>query len=122
MEALMKKVCIAVFLGIGLLIIQGCSSSPPGTVSIADILEKESELLDQPVVVIGRAETQTTMSKFNMFKLYKGGDSVWVEFPASATMPPQAEKVRVDGTLKRKKFSGMPEAELYVEAASVDLE
>jgi hypothetical protein len=37
-------------------------------------------------------------------------------------MPPQAEKVKVDGTLKKKKFSGFSEEELYIEAASVDLE
>jgi hypothetical protein len=52
----MKKLCIVVFLGIGLLIIPACSATPPGTLSIADILGRESELLGQSVVVIGRAE------------------------------------------------------------------
>ena len=79
-------------------------------------------LLGQQVVVLGRAETQTAMSQFNMFKIYKGGDNLWVEFPEMDTMPPQAEKIRVEGIVKKKKFSGIPEEQLYIEAKSVTLE
>jgi len=121
----MKKLCIAVVLviGIGFLFLHGCSSTPPGTVSVADILEKESELLGQHVVVIGKAETYTSMDQYDLFYLYKEMDEVWVELPEDAiSMPPQAEKIRVEGILKRKQFTTMPDEELYIEATSVSLE
>lgn len=113
---------MALLAGVGLLISQGCSTVPSDALSVSDILQKETELLDQNVVVVGRAETQTAMSKFNMFKLYRGNETVWVEFPDTAQMPPQAELVRVEGTLKRKKFTAMPEEEFYIEATKVALE
>ncbi len=118
----MKRLCTAVFLCVGLLVAYGCSSAPSGTVAVGDVLKMESELLGQQVVVLGRAETQTAMSQFNMFKIYKGGDNLWVEFPEMDTMPPQAEKIRVEGIVKKKKFSGIPEEQLYIEAKSVTLE
>ena len=118
----MKKLCMAVVLGIGLLIIHGCSSTPSGTISVDDLLEQESELLGQNVVVVGRSDTKTDRTDFNMFKIYNKLKNVWVECPNRDSMPPQAEKIRVEGTLSRKKFTGMTEEQLYIKATSVSLE
>ncbi|MEJ2111150.1 MAG: hypothetical protein P8Z37_14810 [Acidobacteriota bacterium] len=118
----MKKLCMAFVLGIGLLIMQGCSSTPSGTISVDDLLEQESELLGRHVVVVGRSDTKTDRSDFNMFKIYNKLKNVWVECPGKDSMPPQAEKIRVEGTLGKKKFSGMAEEQLYIEATSVSLE
>ncbi len=119
----MKKLCIAVVLSVGLLALSGCSSTPSGTVSVKDILERESELLGQHVVAVGRAETRTSMTQLNFFHLYQDMDEVWVELPEDAeSMPPRAEKIRVEGVLKRKKFTAIPEEQLYIDATSVVLE
>lgn len=119
----MRKLCIAVVLCIGLLLACGCSSAPPGTVNVKDILEKGSELLGQHVVVFGRADTKSPMKDMNLFYVYEGFDKVWVELPKDAlAMPPQAEKIRVEGTLKKKKFMTMPDEQLYIEATVVDLD
>lgn len=119
----MKKLCVAVVLCIALLLVCGCSSTPPGTVSVKDILEKGSELLGQHVIVFGRAETNTPMKDLKLFYIYKDYDKVWVQLPPDAlSMPPQAEKIKVEGTLKKKKFTAMPEEQIYIEATVVDLE
>jgi len=119
----MKMLCVAVFLSAWLLITLGCSSIPTGTLAIDDIAARESELLGQEVVVVGTAEIKTNMSTFNMFKVYQRGDSIWVSFdPNKVTMPPQGFDVRVTGTLGKKKFTSMPDEQLYIDAKSVDME
>ena len=118
----MKTLCLAAFLTVCLLGAMGCSSTPSGTVSVADVIKNEKELLGKNVVVVGLAETQTTMSAFNMFKVYNKGENIWVTFPETASMPPQGMKVRVDGTLKRQKFTAIPEEQLYIEAIKFSLE
>jgi hypothetical protein len=118
----MKKLNAAVFLGVWLLAALGCSSTPSGTIAVGDLLEKEAELLGQEVVVVGRSDIRTSMSTFNMFKIYNREDNVWVKFSETESMPPQGQKIRVNGTLKRQKFTGIPEEQLYIEAVDVSLE
>jgi hypothetical protein len=118
----MKKLCMAVFLSVCLLITLSCSSTPSGTTPVGDLAKKETELLGQKVVVVGMAETKTALSSFQMFRVFKGGDSIWVAFPETESMPPQGLKVRVTGTLQKKKFTGIPTDQLYIEATTVDME
>ena len=118
----MKKLCVAVFLGVCLLFTLGCSSTPPGTNKIGDLVKKGSEMIGQNVVVIGTSEIRTPMSSFNMFRVYDGGDNMWVAFPDTVSMPPQGVKIRVTGALQKKKFTGMSEEQLYIEATSVNME
>lgn len=119
----MKMVCVAVFLSAWLLITLGCSSIPTGTLAIEDIAAREAELIGQNVVVVGTAEIMTNMSTFDMFKVYQGGDFIWVSFnPDTVTMPPQGYDVRVTGTLGKKKFTSMPDEQLYIDATSVEME
>jgi hypothetical protein len=118
----MKKLFMVAIITVWLLGLMGCSSTPPGTVSVSHILENQAQLMGQHVVAVGLAETKTGRSSFNMFRLFDGGDSVWVTFPEMDSMPPQGEKVRVDGTLKKKKFTAMPDEVLYIEATKVSLE
>lgn len=118
----MKKFYVAVVLCVALLLVCGCSSTPPGTVRVKDIVEKGSELLGQHVIVFGRAETNTPMKDLKLFYVYEDFDKAWVQLPQDAlAMPPQAEKIRVEGTLKKKKFMTLPEEQIYIEATVVDL-
>ena len=119
----MKKLCVAVFLGAWLLITLSCSSIPSGTLAIDDIFAREAELLGRNVVVVGTAEIRTNMSTFNMFKVYQRGESIWVTFnPDIVTMPPQGLDVRVTGTLGKKKFTSIPDEQLYIDATAVNME
>ena len=118
----MKKLYVAVFLSAGLLFALGCSSAPPGMVSVGDLIAKESEYLGQNVVVVGTAETKTSMSEFNMFRIFHRNDQIWVAFPDTIFMPPQGEKIRVTGKLNRKRFSGLPEEVAYIEATAISIE
>lgn len=118
----MKKLFMVAMITVWLLSFPGCSSTPPGTVSVSHILENQAQLMDQHVVAVGLAETTTGRSTFNMFKLYDGGKNIWVTFPDTESLPPQGEKVRVDGTLKKKQFTAMPDEVLYIEATKVSLE
>jgi hypothetical protein len=118
----MKKLCVAVFLSSWLLVTLGCSSIPTGTLAIDDINAREAELLGREVVVVGTAEIKTNMSTFDMFKVYQGGDFIWVAFnPDFVTMPPQGLDVRATGTLGKKTFTAIGE-QLYIEATSVAME
>jgi hypothetical protein len=117
----MKKLCITVFIGFWLLISLGCSSTPPGTISIGDILDNTQEKLGQSVVVVGMAETKTSHSSFNMFKLYDDGKNIWVQFQESQSMPPQGMKVRVSGIIKQKEFTIIGNV-FYIDATEVTVE
>ncbi len=119
--SVMKKLCTAVFLSLSLLFLLSCSSTPPGTVSIADILKNTAERLGQNVVVVGMAETKTSHSSFNMFKLYDDSRNIWVTLPESQSMPPQGMKVRVTGTIQQKEFTIIGEV-FYIDATGVTME
>ena len=99
----MKKLCTAAVLGLWILFSIGCSSTPPGTVSVDDV--QKPDHVGQNVVVVGMAETKTSMSSFRMFQLFNGQKSLWVELPPSTEMPPQGVNVRVSGTLQQKDYS-----------------
>jgi hypothetical protein len=99
----MKNVCAAAVLGLLLLFSIGCSSTPSGTISVSDV--QKPERLGQNVVVVGMAETKTSLSTFNMFKLYNDQRFVWVELQPSMEMPPQGYNVRVFGTLQQKEYN-----------------
>ena len=116
----MKKLCMAVFLVMGLLFSFGCSSSS-GTADLGDLLEKGAAGLGQGVVVVGMAEVKTPLSSLGMFKLYDGGRSVWVSLPESASMPPQGMKVRVTGVFGEKEFNVIGKV-FYIEAIKVAME
>ncbi len=99
----MKKLCVAAILGLWLLFSIGCSSTPPGTISVTDV--QKPERVGQNVVVVGMAETKTSMSTFKMFQLFNGQKSIWVELDPSIEMPPQGVDVRVTGTLQQKEYN-----------------
>ena len=44
-----------------------------------------------------------------------------MQFSEDESMPPQGEKIQVEGTLERKKFTSIPEEQLYINATSVSL-
>jgi hypothetical protein len=116
----MKKLCIAVFLGLWLLFSFSCSSSS-GTTDIGDLLKKGADKLGEDVVVVGMAETKTPLSSFGMFRLYDGQKSIWVSLPQSGSMPPQAARVRVTGVLGQKEFNVVGKV-FYIEAIKVAME
>ncbi len=116
----MKKLWTAAFLGLLLLAI-GCSSTPPGTISIGELQKTAASKLGQDVVVVGTAETKTSLSAFRMFKLYNKGDFIWVTIPESEEEPAQGMKYRVSGPLQQKKFDLIGET-YYIEATSLRVE
>ena len=103
----MKKVSTAVFLGLWILISLGCSSTPSGTVAVKDLQEGIADRIGQDVVVVGMADTRTSLASFKMFKLSAGTNYVWASIPETAEEPPQGLKVRVTGTVKQKEFPSM---------------
>jgi hypothetical protein len=119
-EAAMKKLSMAV-LGLWLLFSFGCSSTPPGTISIGDIQKNVAERIGQNVVVVGMADTRTPLSSFRMFKLYDGNQYLWVTLPQSAEEPPQGISVRVSGTLQQKEFNIIGKV-YYIESTKVAME
>jgi hypothetical protein len=120
-EAVMKKLSTAVILGLWLLISLGCSSTPPGTISVADLQKTAAERIGQEVVVVGMADTRTPLSSFRMFRLYNGNQYIWVARPESTEEPPQGIKVRVFGTLQEKEFTVIGKA-FYIQATKVAME
>jgi len=99
----MKRLCAAAILGLWLLVSLGCSSTPPGTVSVTDV--QKPERVGQNVVVVGMAETKTSMSTFRMFQLFNEQKAIWVELEPAIEMPPQGVNVRVTGTLQQKDYN-----------------
>lgn len=100
---MMKKFCTAVFIGLLLLLLIGCSSTPSGTDSISELQKNGAAKMGQNVVVVGVAETKVSQSK--MFKVYKGGDFIWATIPEGSDGPPQGLTVRVSGKLQKKDIS-----------------
>jgi hypothetical protein len=120
-EALMNKLCAATIIGLVLLLSFGCSSAPSGTVAISELQKTAASRLDQEVVVVGMAETKTSLSSFRMFKLFKGTDFVWTSIPEGTEEPPQAVSVRVTGVMKQKEFNIVGKI-YYLEAKTIKME
>jgi hypothetical protein len=120
-EAAMKKIFTAVFIGLWLLLFIGCSSTPPGTDKIADLNKKGADKIGSNVVVVGIAETKTPLGSFKMFKIYDGGDFVWVKYPDTVEEPPQGIKVRVFGSWQKGDFTIIGKV-FYVDANKVAME
>lgn len=99
----------------------GCSSTPPGTVPIGELQSKGAERLGQNVVVVGLAETRTSMSSFKMLKVYDGGNFLWVVLPEGTEMPPQGVRIRASGVLQQKEFTVIGKT-IYIEANKVEME
>ncbi len=99
----------------------GCSSIPSGTDEIKDIMANASEKLGQEVTVVGTAETRTSMATFQLFKVYQGGDFIWVTLPEGEENPPQGIKIRVIGTLGEKEFNIIGKV-FYIEPKEILME
>jgi hypothetical protein len=117
----MKKYFAAVLLVLCLVISISCSSTPAGTEKIRDLLKDPESILGKEVVSVGLSETKTPLSSFHMFKLYDGGDFIWVKYPDTAEEPPQGIKVRVIGNLLQGTFSVIGKV-YYIEASKVRME
>ena len=117
----MKKLFTAAFLGLWLMFSLGCSSVPPGTMTIKDALASPEDQLGAETVLVGMAETRTEMSTFGMFKLYQGNDFIWVTLPEGTEEPPQGIDVRVSGILQQKEFTIIGEV-YYILATKVEME
>jgi hypothetical protein len=119
---MMKKFSAAALLGLWILISLGCSSTPSGTVAIKDLKDNFAQHLGQNVVVVGMADTRTTLSSFKMIKIYKGTDSIYISLPEGIEAPPRGVSVRVTGVVQQKEFPGLPGKTYYVESKTVTLE
>jgi hypothetical protein len=118
---MMKRFGAATILCMLIFVFLGCSSTPPGTVSIGDVQKKGAEQLGQNIVVVGTAETRTSMTSFRLFKIYDGGNFLWVALPEGSEMPPQGLKVRASGALQQKEFTVIGKT-IYIEATKVSME
>jgi hypothetical protein len=117
----MKNIFAAALIVLCLLISTSCSSTPAGTEKIKDLLKDPESILGKEVVSVGLSETKTPLSSFHMFKLYDGGDFIWVKYPDTAEEPPQGIKVRVIGNLLQGTFSVIGKV-YYIEASKVKME
>jgi hypothetical protein len=118
----MKKLFAAAFL-LGLLFLSGCSSTPSGTDKLGDVVDNAASRLGQKVIVVGSAETKTGLSTERLFKIFneKGTQSIWVMRNEETEEPPEAAKVRVEGTLQQKEFHIIGKV-FYIDATSVVME
>jgi hypothetical protein len=119
---MMKKFSAAALLGLWILISLGCSSTPSGTIAIKDLKENIAQQVGQNVVVIGNADTRTTLSSFKMIKIYKGTDSIYISLPEGTEAPPRGGSVRVTGVVQQKEFPGLPGKTYYIESTTISLE
>ncbi len=116
----MKKLVAAAFL-LGLLFLAGCSSTPSGADNLIDVIENAASRVGQKVVVVGTSETKTGFSSEGLFQLFVGTKSIWVQRNEEIEEPPQATKIRVEGTLQKKTFNIVGEV-YYIDATSVSME
>ena len=117
----MKKLFAATVLSVILLLSFGCSSTPSGTIAVSELQKDPASHLGKEVVVVGMAETKTSLSSFRMFKVFKGTNYVWASIPEGTEEPPQAVSVRVTGTMQQKDFS--VEGKIYfIEATKIRME
>ena len=118
----MKKVYVAVVIGVWLLFAVGCSSTPPGTEKIADLLKDPESILGKEVVTVGTAETRTAVPSTRMFKLSDTSQNfIWVKYPETVEEPPQGYKVRVSGNLLQGEFKIIGKV-YYIEAGKIAME
>jgi hypothetical protein len=122
-EALMKKLFVATFISVVLLLLFsfGCSSTPAGTISVEELQKNAASRLGQDVVVVGDTEIKTDLSSFRMFKLTKDYNYIWVSIPEGTDEPPQATKVRVTGKVQQKEFSIVGKI-YFIEATKIRME
>ena len=118
----MKKFSAAILIGLWLLISLGCSSAPSGTVAIKDLQNNMAQRVGQNVVVLGIADTRTTLASHKIIKIYKGMDSIYISLPEGTEAPPQGVSVRVTGVIQQKEFPGLPGKTYYIESTNVSLE
>lgn len=118
----MKKFSAAALLGLWLLILLGCSSAPSGTVAIKDLQKNMAQQVGQNVVVIGIADTRTTLSSHKIMRIYKGMDSIYFSLPEGIEAPPRGVSVRVTGVVQEKEFPGLPGKTYFIESTKVTLE
>jgi hypothetical protein len=111
----MKKLGTAVFIGLLLLLLIGCSSIPSGTDSIKELQKNGASKIGQNVVVVGVSETRTNQTK--MFKISQGSDYIWATVPEGKDDPMQGVNVRVSGKLQQKEFSLLGKI-YYIETTS----
>jgi hypothetical protein len=116
----MKKLVATAFL-LGLLFSLGCSSTPSGTNKLTDVIENAASRVGQKVVVVGTSETKTGFSSERLFQVFDGTKFLWVMRNEEIEEPPQATKIRVEGTLQQKKFNIIGEV-YYIDATSVSME
>jgi hypothetical protein len=100
----MKKLSVAIVLGLWLLISLGCSSAPSGTIAVKDLKNDMAAHLGQNVVVVALTDVRTELTSFKLFKLYEGNSFVWASVPEGTEEPPQGYKVRVTGVVQQKEF------------------
>ena len=117
----MKKLSVAIFLGLWLLISLGCSSAPSGTIAVEDLKKDMAAQLGQNVVVVALTDVRTELTSFKMFKLYEGNSFVWVSLPEGAEEPPQGYKVRVTGVVQQKEFPAVGKI-YFIESTKVVME
>jgi len=119
----MKKLSIAIPLGLLLMFFAGCSSAPDGTVAIKDLQRTIEQQIGQKVVVVGAVDTSAGgISITKLFRLYKGNDAVWASIPEDASTPPQGVRVRVTGVIAEKDFPGGIGRRVYIESQSINME
>jgi hypothetical protein len=118
---MMKKLCGATIIGLWLLISFGCSSTPPGTISVKDLVKNSATQVGQHVVVVGMSEIQTSNAPPRMFRVFKSSDYLWVELPEDASEPPEGVDIRISGTLQQKEFPLLGKV-YYIQADKVSLE
>jgi len=117
----MKRTSAAVFLISCLLFSFGCSSTPSGTIAIADLQKDAAKHLGQNVVVVGTADIRTGALAPQMIKLYNKFDIIWVSRAESVYSPDQGRQVRVTGVLQQKHFNVLGDI-YYIEAAKIEVE
>ena len=117
----MKKLFVAGFIGLLLLLSFGCSSIPEGTEQIKELQKNPAAKLGQEIVVVGMAEVKTNMAAFKMFKVYQNNDYLWVTLPEGTEQPPQGINVRVTGPLQQKEFDLIGKV-YYIAASKVRME
>ena len=119
----MKKISIAIPLGLLMMFFVGCSSAPDGTVAIKELQNTIEQRIGQEVVAVGAVDTNVGgMSMTGLFRLYRGNDSVWTSIPEGDPTPPQGVRVRVTGVVKAEEFPAGIGRIVHIEAKSIRME
>ena len=119
----MKKISIAIPLGLLLMFFAGCSSTPEGTVALKELQNTIEQRIGQEVAAVGAVDTKVSgMSITGLFRLYRGNDAVWSSIPEGEPAPPQGVRVRVTGVVKEETFPGGIGRIVYIEAKSIRVE